>query len=640
MALQDKRRMVVLWGKNIGKAVMVLAAGIILGTLLLTLAYMLPVNPVNRDNSYSVIDLEGWYPRTSIVSQGQYFQSFYPDVLDNFTDKIMLSTAMDSSEGNPLVRAMESYSEYIGSYNHYWHGYVAILRPLFLLFDFSELRTLNGACQLLLVALLLGLIGREKGIGHALAFLTSYILLNPRTTALGLQYTWIVYVAYGGTLVLLSRRKFFADKSRYLYFFIILGMLTCYLDMLTYPLFAWGFPLIWWIVTDQEQRKAFEWLKCVVLSGIAWIFGYAGLWVAKWGGATLVLRRNVFETAINEIFFCSGTTQTRVGNLAAGWNTIYVNWRHYAYKVYMVILMGWLLWWIACSLRKKWQKSSKTCALFLIGISSIVWYIVLSNHTVIHHFFTHRIYGVSIAAFLALLLESVGNFKESRVLSGRERAEVLALLGFSAMLSCFCSLFAKEDISVTNGTGSFRQIQMERELETEFVPTINTVADIHFGLESESTKGRYEIKLWEGDKLKYHHTFRLADGKGGHYHELITWWVLRHGETYRMTVEAVETDAPVSVWLTETGDMILLELGEVSVDGTKTGGQMLMGFRYLDRHAVPRKRKIFLTLTWIGIFMVMGYMIWGWTAREAMNALRRIFCLPPGISCGSRKRKR
>lgn len=611
MVLQDNKNAVALWGKNIGKAVMVLAAGIVFGTLLLTLAYMLPVNPENRDISYGIIEREGWYPRTSIVSQGQHFQSFYPDVLDNFTDKIMLSTAMDSSEGNALVRAMESYSEYIGSYNHYWHGYVAILRPLLYIFDFSELRTLNGACQMLLVALLIWLIGREKGIRHALALLTSYILLNPRTTALGLQYTWVFYVAYGGTFVLLAKRRFFEKKDRYLYFFIVLGMLTCYLDMLTFPLLAWGFPLVWWIAMGEEERKAFEWLKCVVLSGIAWIFGYAGIWAAKWWIATLVLKRNVFETAVKEIFFCSGTTETRMGNLITGWNTIYVNWRHYAYKIYMLILACWLFWWIGCSLRKKWRKSTKACAFFLIGISSVVWYFVLSNHTMIHHFFTHRIYGVSIAAFLALVLESVDNAGAGGKLLKRERTGMFALFGVSVLLACCFSQLAKEDISVTNGMGDFRQIQMEERLEMEFIPSLNTVGDIHFGLECESTQGHYDIKVWEGDKLKYQNTFRLADSKGGNYHELVTWWLLRHGETYRVTVEAFETDKPVSVWLTQDGDMPLPEWGEVSVDGQKTGGQMLMGVRYLDRHAVPGERKVFLVFTWIGIFMAAGYMLWG-----------------------------
>lgn len=269
MTGQDEKSRTVFWGKNIGRAVLVLAVGIAVGTLFLTFSYMLPVNPENRDKSYSAIELEGWYPRTSIVSQGQYFQSYYPDVLDNFTDKIMLSTALDESEGSALVRAMESHSEFVGSYNHYWHGYVGILRPLLFFLDFSELRTLNGACQLLLVGFLIWLIGREKGVRHMLALLTSYILLNPRTTALGLQYTWVFYIAYGGTLILLLKRQYFLQKDRVLYFFIILGMFTCYLDLLTFPLLAWGFPAVWWLLMQREDRSALEWVKFVVFSTVS-----------------------------------------------------------------------------------------------------------------------------------------------------------------------------------------------------------------------------------------------------------------------------------------------------------------------------------------------------------------------------------
>lgn len=611
VAERNRRDAAVVFGKTIGKGIVVLAAGILLGTLLLTLAYMIPVNPENKVVSYQIIEKEGSYPRITVVSPGQYFESFYPDVLDNFTDRIMLSTALDSTEGNPLVRAMESYSDYIGSYNHYWHGYVAILRPLLFVLDFSDLRTLNGAFQLLIVALLIWVIGREKGIRYVLSFLTSYLLLNPRTVAMGLQYTWIFYIAYGGTLVLLSKRDFFAQKNRLLYFFIVLGMFTCYLDMLTYPLLTWGFPLVWWIVTEKGERKVLDWVKCVVCSGIAWIVGYAGIWAAKWWIATLVLKKDVFATAMKEIFYCSGTAETKADNLAARWNAIYVNWRHYAYKIYMVILVGWLLWWIVYSLRKRWNKSSKSYALFLIGISSIVWYIVLSSHTTIHHFFTHRIYGVSIAAFLAILLESVREVKREDKLSGRGRAGICGLIAASVVLACFCSLFAKEGILITNGTGNFHKMRMEKALETEIVPTIDTIEKIYLGLECNSLEGRYEVKLWEGDKLKYQNTFLLENRVESNYQRLTTWWVLKHGKTYRMTVEAIGTDAPVYAWLTEEGDMPLLELGELSVDGKKTGGQFLMGLHYLDRHYVPKERQVFLILTWIGIFMAAGYTLWG-----------------------------
>lgn len=610
-----------MWGKNIGKGILILAAGIVLGTILLTLSYMLPVNPENRQSSYEIFEDEGWYPRTSVISggSGNYFLSFYPDVLDNSSDKIMLTIAMDTSSGSPLVRAMESYSEYVDSYSYYWHGYVAILRPLFLLFDFSELRTLNGACQILIVMLLALFIRREKGIGHAFALLTSYILLNPRTVAMGMQYTWIFYIAWGGALFLLTKRNYFEEKDRYLYFFIVLGMLTSYLDLLTYPLYTWGFPLIWWIAVRKKEQKELQWIKEVVLSGIAWIVGYAGMWTAKWGIATAVLKKNIFAAAIDEIFLRSGMAEAE--NLAARWNAIYANWRHYAYKIYAILLIGWLVWWIGCSLRKKWRKSSKRYALFLIGSSSIVWYFVLSNHTALHHFFTFRIYGVSVLAFLVLILESVDHFRENKKLSGAERLAVVGLIGGSAILGCLFTLLAKEEVSITNGTESFYKMRMDRSFEMEFVPSFNTVGSVALGLECDSRKGKYEVKLWEGDQVKYVDTFFLENSDGGNYQGLTTWWVLKHGETYRVTVEAVGTDAPVYVWLTEGGVMPLSELGAVSVDGVLTEGQLLMGICYLDRHFVPRARQIFVLFTWIGIFMGAGHLFWG--GRPASQPVRQ-----------------
>lgn len=600
-------------GRMIGKFVIILAAGVVLGTLLLTLSYMIPVNTENRDISYEILDREGWYPRTSTVSsEDGFFLSFYPDVLDNSSDKIMLTLAMDSSAGNPLVRAMESFSEYAGSYSYYWHGYVAILRPLLFFFDFSEIRMLNGACQLLIIILLGRLIGRQKGTGYVLALTTSYILLNPRTLSMGLQYSWVFYIAYGGTLVLLYKRRFFAQKQRILYFFLITGMLTSYLDLLTYPLVTWGIPLLWWIMTqEEEERKEAEWVRSVVRSGIVWIAGYAGMWAAKWIAATAVLRRNIIKTAVEEVFLRSGTSKTGMDDLAARWNAIYVNWRHYAYKIYALLLVGWLLWWVFCSLRKKWNKSDKNPALFLIGLSGPVWCFVLSNHTMIHHLFTYRIFGVSILAFLALTLGSTRTFREAPGLSGRGRAALSGLLGITAVLAYLCSLSAKEGPTVTNCRGPYRQVEVEQILEMEVMfPYDTIITEMDLSLESKSVKGQYEVKLWKGDKLKYQDTLYLSDCSSSSLQRFSTWWRLRREETYRITVEPVGTDAPVLAGLKEEED-ILPEFGDVSVDAVETGRQIMMGVHYMNRHHVPVEIQIFMALSWIGIFMAAAYTLWG-----------------------------
>lgn len=334
--------------KFVGKSTLLILAGSIAGTLLLMLAYMLPVNSENRDSSYEVLEQEGWYPRASIISRSldTYFNSFFPDVLDDSTDSIMLYMAFDDSEGNPLYRAMNSYNTYTGSYAYYWHGYVVLLRLLFLFFNFTELRMINGICQFLLVLSLAFVIGKEKGIRYVLMLVTSYALLAPLALAIGLQFTWIFYIAFLGTLILIRKRDTLEEKQRYLFFFIVLGIFTCYFDLLTYPLVTWGIPVLWWLIMDGTERKEMEWVRRVIATGFAWIAGYAFMWVMKWVYATPILGSNVMESGISEVFLRSGTSEGNAYSLGTRLGAVYTNWKHYEYKVYALILGIWLIWWI------------------------------------------------------------------------------------------------------------------------------------------------------------------------------------------------------------------------------------------------------------------------------------------------------
>lgn len=597
-----------------------MTAGIIAGTLLLVLAYSLPVNPDIRDASYEILEKEGWYPRASITAPAlaEYFHSFYPDVLDNSSDKIMLYTAMDASEGNPLVRAMNSYSEYSGAYNYYWHGYVSILRPLFLFLDFSELRFLNGACQLLLVILMMYTVGRAKGIRYIMMLLTSYLLLNPGAVSKGLQFSWVFYIAWGCALILVRKKDYFSEKTRYLYLFIAAGFCTSYFDLLTYPLAAWGFPLVWLLVTDDKARNGVEWVKRVVISGIGWIAGYAVMWMAKWVLASWVLGTNVFETAMDEVFFRSGIPEEGADSLADRLNAIAINWKHYSYKLYAAVLLLWLIWWILGSIKKGWNRSGKGCAYFLTATSSAAWYFVLSNHTSIHHFFTYRIFSVSILAFLALVLDSMqtsgGNSvpalaknsaPPAKSTGGKRNFTCLCLFGgATALLAAFCTLAAREKLSVsnTNGGSSFRQIQMSQTLETEFIPAYRTIRQLSLGLECGESGGQYTLSLWDGDNVIYLETFPIEGGEENNYQKVNVSWRLRAGSPYRMTVEAADNNAPVLVWATEK-EMPLTELANLSVDDNAAEGQLLMGIDYDAYVRVPRELLAFVFMTWTGVWM-------------------------------------
>lgn len=612
----------------IGKNILLLFAGVLAGTLLLMLAYLLPVNTENRDASYELIETEGWYPRASVTALALdgYFHSFLPDVLDDSTDRIMLYTAMDTqTDRGVLERAMASHSEYMGDYSYYWHGYVSILRPLMFLFDYSELRIFNGLCQLLLVVLLASVIGREKGLRYVLLLLTSYILLSSVAMPLSLQFSWVFYIAFSGTLCLLLKRDFWSAGARYVYFFLVLGMCTSYFDLLTYPLFTWGMPLVWLMIMDRTQKEPGRWVREAVRTGLGWIAGYAGMWVMKWAIAAPVLGRNVFEEAVNEVFFRAGVQAGAESALSARLNAIYVNWKHYEFKIYFLVLLVWLAWWFCRSVWGGWQRSAKRYAYFLVGTSGIVWYFVLANHTQGHHFFTYRIFGVSILAFLAILLESVpGGVSLRGLRAGRGFRGMLRMAGVwgaASLLALPMALGAREELLVMNGEAAFEQIRMEKSLEIGFTPTFQRIEDLGLGLECAGAEGEYRISLWEGEACRYQYTMDIAGWNEGNYHTLNeTGWKLDKGKEYRLTVEAVGNTEPVYVWVTAAGEEPLSEYRNLRVDDAEQSGQILSGITYWCR-PVSRLTLVFLELTWIGIWM----------------AAIHVFCPQNGIRIKDRK---
>ena len=135
------------------------------------------------------------------------------------------------------------------------------MRGLLQIFDYYEIRILNGIFQGLLISVTAALIWKQKGVKYALALATSYWLLMPSALSQCLQYTWVYYVAFGALLVYLVKRKYWEKDNRYIFFFVVVGAVTNYLDLLTYPLLTWGLLAVWWLLMQDKEETAISYLK-------------------------------------------------------------------------------------------------------------------------------------------------------------------------------------------------------------------------------------------------------------------------------------------------------------------------------------------------------------------------------------------
>lgn len=593
-------------GQNILKCFLTLLFGAFFGTVLLVLVFLIPVDEEKAWESLDIIVAEDSYPALPIVGDfsGMNLQEFKPGVLDNNTDKIMLFTALDIGDverGSALTRSMRMYNGYLRhDYAYYWHGYVSILRPLLCIISYNDLRFLNGLLQLLLIFVLVKKVWQKKGRIYGLIMFTSYVLLMPIALMFSLQYTWVFYIAALAALLLISKSEWAEEKQRYIIIFLIIGMLTSYFDLLTYPLFTWGIPLLWWLMMRDSKQERLKRLAEVIVSGISWVFGYGIFWGFKWCLGTIVLKANIVEQAINEIFMRSGMEEGL--SLLGRFDAAYTNWKHYEYLIYVLILLAWLFWGLIKGFRKGWYASDKIYAYLLIGISSVVWYFVVANHTWAHHFFTYRIYNVSILAFLAIWVETFCDLGiEYKIVQKSILFKFIAflLIGVGAI---GCAFLAREDIWVTNGYASYHPVQISADdiLSVDFRPTFSKINGIGICVNPQDESGMIEMTLLDGEELVERNYYSLEDWGEEAYHSIPVDWKLKSNKDYVMQIRLVDNDKMAEILVTDPEEMPLSEYGILQLNGENIEGQIIAGITYWH-HPTSRKMLLFLMFTWVGI---------------------------------------
>lgn len=570
---------------------------------MLSLVFLIPVNQNHFEESKAAIESEGYYPVIPYLRPGSYFGEFAPGILDNSSDSIMIYTAMDDSEGNILKRAMNMFSAYAGAYSYYWHGYVTVLRPLFLVFNYGEIRILNGILQIVFILLLARFIERKIGIRYIFLLLLSYILLSPTALSFSLQYTWVFYIAVLSSIFLIKKYEYLKKRNRIIYFFLFCGMLTSYFDLLTYPLFTWGFPAIWWTLLQKEEQTVKKRLKSTAATGVFWIVGYGGMWALKWIFATIILKRDVWQEAVNEIFLRVGAQEQ------ATWNTrmeaVFKNWFHYSDKVFLLVLLLCVGICIAAAIQKGWKWDNRYPAFVLIGCAPFVWYAVLANHTVIHHMFTYRIFNVGILAAFACI--TVGICKNESTVRRPGRIKALLLYGSIAVLAIIPAMYKKGENFLNNGEGVMEEMawSLEENVELLFIPRFSHVTKLYLGVITDSETGSFDIAMEdkEGNTL-YKKSIALERIKEQTESRLDypfdVDWRVKAGEEYkiRLTISGESGRNGLRIMLPESKLLPEFTKG-FQMDENYIEGQIYTGIVYKSRMKAEKKEFLFLWMTYM-----------------------------------------
>ncbi len=420
--------------KQILKTLLILLGGIVGGYLLLVLVFCLPLGRISNNVLESATSFNGEY--TVLVKDNITTKT------DDYTDALMLLTAKDNTDRNPFTAAiyanslnggdigddpdvvitnMENPEYKSDSYDRYWHGYLIFLKPLLMVFNYQEIQILISFAVLVLIVAVIYLLQKKDLSKYIIPYTIMVALMFPATIMLSMQYFAMFAIFNLAIAVILLFFDKILKTKNFFYLFLVIGMLTCYFDLLTYPSITLGIPLIiWLILLNKEKTLTFKKnVGQIVLGSVAWGIGYFGIWFGKWALGSVITGKNLISSALGQAKYRSSSATeleefSRFDPITKAFETIFTNPIIFVLILLMILILVLL---ITKKIKFNKQKAKENLWMLIIALIPLAWYIALANHSLWHMFFTYRTMMTlffAVGCYIIGILEKPEKFKKRK----------------------------------------------------------------------------------------------------------------------------------------------------------------------------------------------------------------------------------
>lgn len=357
-------------------------------------------------------------------------------VADNYADSILLNISYNMGRENPLVTSLDTDYYSGGSlglnaglfltvsenippdtdYTRYWHGSGGILRIMHLFCGVNEIKIIGLILTLIFAMLTAVYLIKRKNYKTALAFLTGITAVHIWNTGLSLEYQSVFILCFILCPVYLFTEK--KNENLLTYLSVIGGTLTAFFDFLTCETAVILLPMILVLSSRSEEgrltdikKNLFLILKCL----LCFFLSYAGMFFMKWILASLVTGKNEFALALSqaEIRVGGGSSEMPENILIRIPSAVIAN---------LTVLFGGservefrrvlLCIGIICAVFGSFyylfrEKNEKVWLMLVLGAVVLARYMILSNHSYLHEFFTYRALISPITAIISAFLLNV-----------------------------------------------------------------------------------------------------------------------------------------------------------------------------------------------------------------------------------------
>lgn len=258
--------------KNISPYVVALLVSVFSGWFLLFVVGLIPQSYLyeNWQNGRNIDFKSVTY---TILNENQ------GELIDDWTDAMKVDLAYRLNEHSVLTPTAQVYGQDY-EYGRYWQGYCIVLRPLLLLFNLSEIRTVYGTALAIVMISLIFILLRRKEYSLVFSMIFAFYMTNIHVALMCLQYFNCYFISILTVIIFLCFPKLYTKN--YTVCFFIIGILVNYFDFLTFESLTLSFPLLITEICLIKEETMSKRIKRFISSSFSWFMGYALMFLSKW----------------------------------------------------------------------------------------------------------------------------------------------------------------------------------------------------------------------------------------------------------------------------------------------------------------------------------------------------------------------
>ncbi len=373
-------------------------------------------------------------------------------ISDNYADVILLNIVWNTDSTHPVRSSLDTkyydgdeygvnwglYAAVNGEkpntdYTRYWHGSMIFIRPLLMFTDAKGIKAIEFITAVILTLAVCTLLAQNKQYFAAAAFMLSLIYVQAYNIRYSLEYMPIFIVSAAMCICFICLEK--RGNELLTVLAVIGGTAAAFFDFLTCETLSLLMPLLLTVIVREQDKRLGtlrENILLIIKCGVCWGASYIGTFIAKWAIASAVTGENKFAAAISSAEVrISGETEelsffeqfflaplANISTLFGGEERIDTGRLILGLIVTFLIAAG-----IYIIYRREIPNRTVTAVCIIIGLIPYLRFMLLSNHSYLHEFFTYRAQAVSmLALWTAVWFNSTMSGKPEKTKKNRRRA--------------------------------------------------------------------------------------------------------------------------------------------------------------------------------------------------------------------------